>query len=101
VPSVEYTGPSLTWTSGTSDPNERVERSSSTGTHLVYGQPKSSLRGPQDSLSLLRTILTAKTAMVHQMRVVEVANQRDVSEDYVSRGGSPKAKEKSYSLHIC
>lgn len=38
--------------------------------------------------------------MVHQVRVVEVANQRDVSEDYVRGGGSRKAKEKSYNLHI-
>jgi len=54
----------------------------------------------QNSLSLLSTILAAKTAMVHHRRVVKIAYQRDVGEDYVRGGGSHKAKTESYSLHI-
>jgi hypothetical protein len=59
-----------------------------------------SLKNSENSLSFLSTILTAKTAMVHQARVVEVANQRDMGEDYIGGGGNRKAKEKSYSFHI-
>jgi hypothetical protein len=38
--------------------------------------------------------------MVHQARVVKVANQRDMGEDYIGGGGNRKAKEMSYSFHI-
>jgi len=38
--------------------------------------------------------------MVHHRRVVKIAYQRDVGEDYVRGGGSHKAKTESYSLHI-